>query len=73
MITSFLQRNRRGPVPRYGFLGGSDSIDYANILPEESRLAEVSSNFWGTKFKIIGLDLKHLPPNLGQVRFIRYQ
>ena len=63
------RRNRRGPVQRYGFLGGTDSVDYANILPEESRLAEVSSNFWGTKFKMIGLDLKHLPPNLGQINY----
>ena len=44
-------------------------MDYANILPEEGRLAEVSSNFWGTKFKILGLDLKHLPPNLGQINY----
>ena len=63
------RRNRRGPIPRYGFLGGSESVDYANILPEEGRLAEVSSNFWGTKFKILGLDLKHLPPNLGQINY----
>ncbi len=38
-----------------------------NILPEENRLAEVSSNIWGTKFKILGLNFDHLPPSLGQV------
>jgi hypothetical protein len=58
---------RRGPLPRYGYIG-SDHIDYLNILPEENRLAEVSSNIWGTKFKILGLNPECLPLSLGQVR-----
>lgn len=56
----------RGPLPRYGYIG-SDTTDYLNILPEESKLAEVSSNIWGTKFKILGLNQDFVPPNLGQV------
>ncbi|XP_013385175.1 tubby-related protein 4 isoform X2 [Lingula anatina] len=35
-------------------------------LPEENRLVEVTSNFWGTKFKFIGLT-EDLPTNLGEV------
>ena len=54
-------------MPRYGYIG-SDYVDYLNILPEENRLAEVSSNIWGTKFKIVGLNLECLPVNLGQVK-----
>ena len=40
-----------------------------NILPEEKRLAEVSSNIWGTKFKIVGVSLNFLPQNLGQINY----
>ncbi len=58
--------HRRGPLPRYGYIG-SDNIDYMNILPEENRLAEVTSNIWGTKFKILGLNHDCLPSSLGQV------
>ena len=48
--------------------GISPSSEFANILPEEARLAEVSSNFWGTKFKIAGVDAdEQLPSDLGQV------
>lgn len=41
--------------------------EYLNVLPEEARLAEVTSNFWGTKFRLIAHDLALLPPTLGEV------
>ncbi len=40
-----------------------------NILPEDKRLAEVSSNIWGTKFKILGLNLSCVPQHLGQINY----
>ena len=40
-----------------------------NILPEDKRLAEVSSNIWGTKFKIVGLNPNFVPENLGQINY----
>ena len=50
--------------------GISPSSEFANILPEEARLAEVSSNFWGTKFKIAGVDAdEQLPSDLGQINY----
>ena len=51
---------------RYGFVS-HEPPDYINILPEDNRLAEVSSNIWGTKFKILGVNLDHVPSLLGQV------
>ena len=53
---------------RYGFVS-HEPPDYMNILPEDKRLAEVSSNIWGTKFKILGLSLNYLPQNLGQINY----
>jgi hypothetical protein len=41
-------------------------VDYINNLPEEARMVEITSNIWGTKFKIQGLHTS-LPPLLGQV------
>ena len=41
-----------------------------NILPEDRKLVEVSSNIWGTKFKIIGTHFETLPTYLGQVSFL---
>lgn len=40
-----------------------------NILPEDQRLAEVSSNIWGTKFKIVGANLAFVPRHLGQINY----
>jgi hypothetical protein len=49
----------------FGYLGNED-VDYINNLPEEARMVEITSNIWGTKFKIQGLHTS-LPPLLGQV------
>lgn len=45
-----------------------DELTYIDSLPEEVRLVEVTSNIWGTKFKIHGL-AKDVPANLGQVTY----
>lgn len=36
-------------------------------MPELERLAEVTSNFWGTKFQIVSHKLELLPANLGDI------
>lgn len=41
---------------------------YKETLPEVTNLVEVTSNIWGTKFKIYSSD-NSLPPNLGQVNY----
>lgn len=46
----------------------SDELAYVDTLPEHVKLVEVTSNIWGTKFKIHGL-AKTLPANLGQVTY----
>lgn len=46
----------------------NDDLAYVDTLPEEVKLVEVTSNLWGTKFKIHGL-AKTLPANLGQVTY----
>jgi hypothetical protein len=58
---------RRHPISfqYFGYLGNED-VDYINNLPEEARMVEITSNIWGTKFKIQGLHTS-LPPLLGQV------
>ena len=61
------RRRRRRNQPHYfGYLG-NEEVDYLNNLPEEGRMVEITSNIWGTKFKIHGLDIS-LPPLLGQVK-----
>uniref|UniRef100_A0A1I8NNM3 SOCS box domain-containing protein n=1 Tax=Stomoxys calcitrans TaxID=35570 RepID=A0A1I8NNM3_STOCA len=50
---------------------GSEALDelaYVDTLPEEVKLVEVTSNIWGTKFKMHGL-AKTVPANLGQVTY----
>lgn len=46
----------------------NDELAYVDTLPEEVKLVEVTSNLWGTKFKIHGL-VKTVPANLGQVTY----
>lgn len=46
----------------------TDELAYVDTLPEEVKLVEVTSNIWGTKFKIHGL-AKTVPSNLGQVTY----
>lgn len=41
---------------------------YIDTLPEDARLAEVTSNIWGTKFRIHGVS-GSLATNLGQVTY----
>ena len=43
-----------------------------NNLPEDAKMVEISSNIWGTKFKIHSLDIS-LPPILGQVQYSTVQ
>ena len=62
---------RRTPAGRYGFVS-YEPPDYMNILPEDRKLVEVSSNIWGTKFKIIGTHFETLPTYLGQVSFFLF-
>ncbi|XP_049869674.1 tubby-related protein 4 [Pectinophora gossypiella] len=45
-----------------------DELAYIDSLPEDVRLVEVTSNIWGTKFKMHGL-AKNVPANLGQVTY----
>lgn len=46
-----------------------DELAYLDTLPEHLKLVEVTSNIWGTKFKIHGLTKTSLPANLGQVTY----
>ncbi|XP_023288688.1 tubby-related protein 4 [Orussus abietinus] len=46
----------------------NDDLAYVDTLPEHARLVEVTSNIWGTKFKIHGL-ADSVPANLGQVTY----
>ncbi|CAH0386298.1 unnamed protein product [Bemisia tabaci] len=41
---------------------------YLDTLPEDFRLAELTSNIWGTKFRIHGVS-NYLASNLGQITF----
>ncbi|KAI4457889.1 tubby-related [Holotrichia oblita] len=45
-----------------------EDLSYVDTLPEHVRLVEVTSNIWGTKFKIHGL-VDSVPANLGQVTY----
>lgn len=45
-----------------------DELTYIDTLPENEKLVEVTSNIWGTKFKIHGVS-PVLPANLGQVTY----
>ncbi|XP_058453676.1 tubby-related protein 4-like isoform X1 [Malaya genurostris] len=46
----------------------NEELAYLDTLPEHVKLVEVTSNIWGTKFKIHGL-AKTLPANLGKVTY----
>ncbi|XP_071492040.1 tubby-related protein 4-like [Diadema antillarum] len=65
------------PKPRESGQGASESprlkekeFDslFLDSLPEQTPLVEVTSNIWGTKFKIHGL-APFLPVNLGQINY----
>lgn len=45
-----------------------DDLSYLDTLPESVKLVQVTSNIWGTKFKIHGLATT-VPSNLGQVSY----
>lgn len=47
----------------------TDELTYIDTLPEHLKLVEVTSNIWGTKFKIHGIAKSILPANLGQVTY----
>ncbi|XP_068631348.1 tubby-related protein 4 [Battus philenor] len=68
-----LQRRRRARERRKARKNGEkddtpDELAYIDSLPENIRLVEVTSNIWGTKFKMHGL-AKNVPANLGQVTY----
>ncbi|KAI5732543.1 hypothetical protein M8J76_001504 [Diaphorina citri] len=42
------------------------NMNYVDTLPEESKLAQVVSNLWGTKFRIVSTNVQ-LPHELGQI------
>ncbi|KAK6644879.1 hypothetical protein RUM43_001155 [Polyplax serrata] len=56
------RKRRRSPTDH------DDDLTYVDTLPEHARLVEVTSNIWGTKFKIHGL-AECVPANLGQVTY----
>lgn len=47
----------------------TDELTYIDTLPEHLKLVEVTSNIWGTKFKIHGLAKAMIPANLGMVTY----
>lgn len=46
-----------------------ENTECVNLLPEDERLAEVTSNFWGTKFQITSSNIHLLPLSLGEVTY----
>lgn len=69
-----MQRRRKKRNKSQGRSGPSsgeadqEDLAYVDTLPEHVRLVEVTSNIWGTKFKIHGL-ASCVPSNLGQVTY----
>ncbi|KFB45842.1 Tubby [Anopheles sinensis] len=60
--------NDRSPNQNSDSTDNNEDLAYLDTLPEHVKLVEVTSNIWGTKFKIHGL-AKTLPANLGQVTY----
>lgn len=61
----YQRRHRR----RHGDKSSDENdLIYIDTLPEYAKLVEVTSNIWGTKFKIHGLT-GSVPANLGQVTY----
>uniref|UniRef100_A0A182NRT9 SOCS box domain-containing protein n=1 Tax=Anopheles dirus TaxID=7168 RepID=A0A182NRT9_9DIPT len=60
--------NDRSPNQNSDSTENNEDLAYLDTLPEHVKLVEVTSNIWGTKFKIHGL-AKTLPANLGQVTY----
>ncbi|XP_038119970.1 tubby-related protein 4 isoform X3 [Culex quinquefasciatus] len=58
----------RSPNQNSDSAENNEELAYLDTLPEHVKLVEVTSNIWGTKFKIHGL-AKTLPANLGQVTY----
>lgn len=51
----------------YTRFGVSNHLNFSNVLPEEDKLVEVTSNFWGTKFEMTSMNLDILPSSLGTI------
>lgn len=62
------ERERAHAASTNDTIDPNDDLAYLDTLPEEVKLVEVTSNLWGTKFKIHGL-AKTVPANLGQVTY----
>ncbi|KAJ8937377.1 hypothetical protein NQ314_011925, partial [Rhamnusium bicolor] len=65
---SHLSHHERQPYQRTEQENEHEDLSYVDTLPEQIRLVEVTSNIWGTKFKIHGLATS-VPANLGQVTY----
>ncbi|KAG0431850.1 hypothetical protein HPB47_021380 [Ixodes persulcatus] len=48
--------------------GGRKELFYTDELPEREKIVAVTSNLWGTRFKVVGLAC-WLPPILGMVTY----
>ncbi|XP_018578062.1 tubby-related protein 4 [Anoplophora glabripennis] len=65
---SHVTHHDRQPYQRQDQDSEHEDLSYVDTLPEQVRLVEVTSNIWGTKFKIHGLATS-VPVNLGQVTY----
>ncbi|XP_053396039.1 tubby-related protein 4-like [Mercenaria mercenaria] len=63
-----LKHFRPGKVERSTTFRTLNELFYNDNLPESSKLVEVMSNIWGTKFRIVGT-AAHLPEDLGNVLY----
>ncbi|KAL3883564.1 hypothetical protein ACJMK2_029816, partial [Sinanodonta woodiana] len=59
---------RPGKVERSTTFRTLNDLLYNDNLPESSKLVEVTSNIWGTKFRLVGI-ASHLPEELGNVLY----
>jgi tubby-related protein 4 len=63
------RNSEKSPNPTSDTSENAEDMAYMDTLPEHMKLVEVTSNIWGTKFKIHGLTKSSLPANLGQVTY----
>ncbi|GIY02088.1 tubby-related protein 4 [Caerostris extrusa] len=63
------KRRKRRMLERGGEMKPWREIMYIDELPESEKIVSVTSNIWGTKFKVLGL-VEWLPAILGTVTYI---